>query len=356
MNKKIIYILLLLTTIVCANAYNALSADSISNIFHIPKLIFIPKGEFSVKRSSRWLTKDYTHHIKLTNDFYMSKYEITNSDYCKILNYAQQNDLITVPLIINQSSDKIIVKNTQGSQQELFFINNDKPDHLNIREIYYEKNTFKVKNGMENKPVLINWYGAVFYCNMLSRMGGNSELYDLNDWSCNTYPDSLTGYRLPTEMEWQYVARFDDDRIYPWGSEIDSILIGDVFTSKYANVSIGASCVCDFNYDAALKEVGSYSPKWDSKLGIADMIGNVWEWCNDYFVSEDQDNFPGYNWNNKLFVNPIGPPSSHADSHVLKGGSYFYDITSCGSRTAGRPEYSVDEGTGFRIVKIGNDD
>ena len=94
---------------------------------------------------------------------------------------AQQNNLITLPSIINQSSGKIIVKNTQGLQQELFIINNDKPNYLNIREIYFNNNTFNVKNGKENKPVLINWYGAVFYCNMLSRIEGYSELYNLNN-------------------------------------------------------------------------------------------------------------------------------------------------------------------------------
>ena len=125
--------------------------------------------------------KIHTPQFYTEKNSFPFKYEITNSDYCKILNYAQQNNLITLPSIINQSSGKIIVKNTQGLQQELFIINNDKPNYLNIREIYFNNNTFNVKNGKENKPVLINWYGAVFYCNMLSRIEGYSELYNLNN-------------------------------------------------------------------------------------------------------------------------------------------------------------------------------
>ena len=154
-------------------------------------------------------------------------------------------------------------------------------------------------------------------------------------------------------MECQYVARFDDDRIYPWGSEIEPMQIHDVFTSKHANVTIGASQMRGDIWWGTLKDVGSYSPDWDSKLGLADMVGNAWEWCNDFFASENEKKyFPGYNKDNILFINPLGPPSSPFNSRVIKGGGYSYEARYCVDRFSRNANLS----TGFRIIKIGNDD
>lgn len=162
--------------------------------------------------------------------------------------------------------------------------------------------------GKEDFPVLeLTWYGAAFYCNMLSEREGLESLYNLDNWSCQVY--GKAGYRLPTEAEWEYAARYNDGRKYPWGDQEPD--------SSYANVN---------SYTPGPTPVSSYSPKGDSALGISDLAGNVAEWCNDWYnqysVSKEQ-------------VNPTGPPPSlyiylpffkqFQPLRVVRGGCYAHD-------------------------------
>ena len=70
----------------------------------------------------------------------------------------------------------------------------------------------------------------------------------------------------PPRAEWEKAARGADVRIYPWGDAFDP---GKANT---AESKIGGTT-----------PVGQYSPQGDSPYGCADMAGNVWEWCRDWF-------------------------------------------------------------------------
>jgi len=180
-------------------------------------------------------------------------------------------------------------------------------------QIEFVDGKFRPHKGKENYPVVeVTWYGAAFYCNMLSESEGLEPLYNLDDWSCQVY--GKPGYRLPTEAEWEYAAQFDDGRIYPWGNGAAD----DSFANIMHNVKDPV--------DVDTKAVGSYSPKGDSKLGICDMSGNVAEWCHD--------------WYNDLYLggdrlDPIGPGQSlyfnlpvfkeFRCGRVIRGGSFLYD-------------------------------
>ena len=116
-------------------------------------------------------------------------------------------------------------------------------------------------------------------------------------------------YRLPTEFEWEYAARAGDEDDISWNRIWASAQMGSVTTGK----------------------VGQKAP---NALGLYDMLGNVWEWVQDYY-------------NEKIFADPVPPRSG--SQHVLKGASFVGDVKNATYMThAAGPGNGWD--VGFRVV------
>ena len=173
--------------------------------------------------------------------------------------------------------------------------------------------------------VRVSWYGAAAYCDWLSMQHGLPRAYDHSSWLCNGGdPYGAAGYRLPTDAEWEFAAQHDDERVFPWGDEPP-----DSSRSSCYDSASGSSSV-----------VGSY-PAAPESLGLYDMAGNVWEWCNDWHTCD---------LDSALVQDPTGP--STGMYRVLRGGGWSSHQPSL--RCAGRHRiypWMTSNGSGFRFAR-----
>ena len=130
-----------------------------------------------------------------------------------------------------------------------------------------------------DRPVVgISWREAVEYCNWLSGVQGLEPAYQEIDGNFSLIEPRTDGYRLPTEAEWEYVARYNSgttNLVYPWGIEMPPLSKSGNFAGEEAKVMISQSIRGYRDGYRATAPRGSFSA---NSLGIFDLGGNVAEW------------------------------------------------------------------------------
>jgi len=170
-----------------------------------------------------------------------------------------------------------------------------------------------------DRPVeMISWGDAALYCNRRSKDEGLEPCYDEQTGSCNF---NATGYRLPTEAEWEYACRA--------GSSGDDGFGAD--TRQLAQTAWFA--------DNASKRTQPVGQKRPNSWGLYDMHGNVAEWCNDVYAKSYYKDAPSNN--------PLGPTGG--PQRVLRGGSWSTKADAC------RSAYRVGESPGSQDACFARD-
>jgi formylglycine-generating enzyme required for sulfatase activity len=240
------------------------------------EMVPIPPGSFAMGSRQGGVDERPVHEVSV-GAFLMDKYEVTQAEYERL------------------------------GQAEAF----PNPSHFQGANLPVEQ---------------VTWPQAARFCNARSRREGLQPCYNEDTGECNF---QATGYRLPTEAEWEYACRAGTSSDYSFGNEPRGL--GD--HAWFA--------------DNAGKKTHPVGLKKANPWGLHDLHGNVAEWCQDVYDKDYYRTSPDRN--------PRGP--ADGKEYVLRGGSWKSpaDAARSSARLGEIPGFSdaclARDAIGFRCVR-----
>jgi len=305
------------------------SASPIAATTLTPLFVRIPGGSYVMGDHFNFVDPDHPSdeiplHSVTISPFYMATTLVTNTEYAAYLNAALKSGLIEV---------RSGIVYAVGGSNILFYTSSSVP----LSTISYANSSFTVRVGRELHPVTgVRWFGAAAFANWLSTRDGYTPCYNLSTGACDL---TQSGYRLPTEAEWEYAARGGQTNPYyqfPWGNDTnadgrlsnwqnsgDPWENGDYpHTTPVGFYNGSLRNKSDYNWPAA---DASYQTRDSTNaFGLTDMAGNVWQWVNDWY----SNTYYQYCVTNNITVDPPGPTSGdimqgNLPWRAMRGGTWW---------------------------------
>lgn len=335
------------------------------SIILAPQLVPVDAGAFTMGRRDDGddglfgENEELPRHAVTLDAYQIGKYEITNRQYCDVLNWAFEQGYLYRD-IFGTPWQGLVNIYAGGGAVKTVILNYYSPN-CNIK-FNPEINRFEPKkrtgasggiaHSMAEHPVVeVSWYGAAAFCNWLSEMIGLTPCYamEMLEWPLVASSLAGAGFRLPSEAEWERAAAWDGTKhwIYSFASdELDGEKRCNYRTESGHVNPLGLTTepftapVGWFNGINTSPQTSISTTNSPSPVGAYDMSGNVAEWCQDWYaVYSDEAQF-----------NPLGPASG--TDRVRRGGGWNTSEKYC--RTADRRQHPPTEtyySLGFRVAR-----
>jgi formylglycine-generating enzyme required for sulfatase activity len=257
----------------------------------LPEFAPIPSGPFLMGAEDGGEDERPAHTV-FVDAFTMGVHPVTNGEYGRFVHETgyRAPAIDEIPLVVRAG----------GADRERAFRESG--------DAYIWKGAQPPRNRLDHPVTLVRWEDAIAYCAWLSGVIGRVV-------------------RLPTEAEWEKTARGGlERRPYPWGDNLDRRLAN--FLDDPALRSTQGTSACR-TYPA-------------NGYGVFDMIGNVWEWVQDWYDPRYYAVSPTHN--------PRGPVSGQY--RIVRGGGWLATdarMLTCSHRHQVPPD-TYSYGIGFRVA------